>query len=567
MTGGLVPAGQARVRDPEQSAAERRTPAFSSRQVVALAVGVGVTLRVLQYAANRSLWLDEALVAPVIADRSFRELLHPGAWGALPPGYLWLSKLAVTLLGNNEYALRLIPLLAGVASVFLFLAVGRRYLTSGAVPLALWLFALSPFLIYYASEVKQYSTDVAVTLLLLLTVDRLRQRGLDGRGALIWWLAGTLAVVVSQAAVFIVGGATLTLIALSLRQREWGAVRGLALACAGWGVLFGVPYFLFVAQVGNSEYAQAFWRSGFMPMPPRSLADLAWFPDTFARVFRDPLGILDDRQTERGFYQAAAGMLAFIAGCVWMKNRRGDVFWLLIAPVLLTVLASALQRYPFGGDWASGGRVILFLVPIFLLLMAEGAEQLRRALRGSMRALAMAVIALLIIPPAAQALIAIPYGRAEIKPLLGYLRQHWQPGDRLYVHYDARHSFSYYAPRYGIAPSEYILGPCARFKPEAYLQALNAQRGAPRIWILFGGGVGAAGFNEQAFMLDFLDHFGTRLDDRVARGSALFLYDPRAPAPNAGSYLPRIPRIVASIEEGCALWGGEREDLYDSPRQ
>ena len=84
----------------------------------------------LRYAANRSLWLDEAYLTESILTYSARQLattdfLH---WQAAPVGFLLLEKLAVTLLGTGEHALRLVPLLAGVASVPLFYLVVRRSL-------------------------------------------------------------------------------------------------------------------------------------------------------------------------------------------------------------------------------------------------------------------------------------------------------------------------------------------------------------------------------------------------------------------------------------------------------
>ncbi|CAN5443870.1 hypothetical protein BH24GEM3_BH24GEM3_08660 [soil metagenome] len=538
-------------------AVARESMLLSPRFLILAALGFGVVLRLLQYAVNRSLWLDEALVLPSIIGRPLAELLNPGTWGALPPGFLFLSRLSTIVLGSSEYALRLVPLLAGLASMFLFLAVARRYVSAHALPLAMVLFALSPFLIYYASDVKQYSSDAAVTLLLLLVAFELRARGITAKRAVAWCLIGLAAAGMSMTALFVLIGVTGAMLVESIWRRDRRSAVALAAVVGAWALAFGVPYLLFVQGAGRNEYLQAFWISGFMPFPPQSLSDLSWFPSTFARLFRDPLGVFDDAAIARGYYQSAAGMLVFTAGVVWMVLRRRALLLMLLAPVAVTLVASGMRLYPFGGTGVTEGRVLLFLVPVFLLVMAEGAMQLHRRLGGRLKVVSIAVIALLILPPLAQALIAIPYGRIEIKPVLGYVQENWQPGDVMYVHYEVQHEFAYYAPRYDFQAGDFVIGPCARFEPTRYLDALSTHLGQPRLWVLFGSGVGPHEAYERRLMLDFLDHFGTRVDDQVALGSAVYLYDLRPTGEVKPNFTFRPLGFGYVREAGCAIWGGD----------
>src|SRR5881392_4485369 len=59
-------------------------------------IALGIVLRLARYLANRSLWLDEVLLARNILDRSFTGLLAPLDLNqAAPIGFLMLQKLAV----------------------------------------------------------------------------------------------------------------------------------------------------------------------------------------------------------------------------------------------------------------------------------------------------------------------------------------------------------------------------------------------------------------------------------------------------------------------------------------
>jgi len=146
-----------------------------SRMVIILiiiACLVGFFLRTYFYIINRSLWLDEAMLALNIVNRSFLDLLKPlDLDQAAPVGFLLLQKVAICLLGVRDYVLRIVPMLSGLLSIPLMYAVTSQYRQS-CVFFSLALFALSPKLIYYSSELKQYSTDVLASLLLLFIVPK-----------------------------------------------------------------------------------------------------------------------------------------------------------------------------------------------------------------------------------------------------------------------------------------------------------------------------------------------------------------------------------------------------------
>ena len=134
-----------------------------------LAVAVGVILRVWEYRDFRPLYLDENALLENIAGRAIFDFSHVLAQDQMaPPGFLVIERLLVHMPLDVRVTGRFFPLLCGIATVFLMRSAARRYLDRRAVPLAVGLLALGDHLLYYSSEIKQYSCDLMMALAALL---------------------------------------------------------------------------------------------------------------------------------------------------------------------------------------------------------------------------------------------------------------------------------------------------------------------------------------------------------------------------------------------------------------
>jgi hypothetical protein len=478
-----------------------------------LFVGVGAVLRLAQYLFNRSLWLDEAALASNILQRGYRDLLRPlDLHQAAPPGFLVLEKLAAQLLGPGELALRLLPLLAGLAALLLFRRAAARVLTPVGAALSVALFALGDPLIYYASELKPYAVDVAVALVLLNAA--LAFTGPAGSPA--WRPAALLAVFgaaapwLSYPSVFVLAGLGTTLTVSALVRRDRARLWALAGAGLVWAGSFLAVYRSSLQAASASSYLLLYWSPNFMPLPPRSLADLLWLPNRLGAVFGDPVG----------FVFRGLGVLAFLVGCAALYARRRDRLALLLSPLLFALLGSGLRKYPFYG------RLLLFLVPFLLLLVAEGADRIRSLTAPAAPSVGVILIALLLFHPASIAVrfLVHPRTREEIKPALSYVREKKASGDGLYVYGGAAPAFAYYASRYGFAPERTLIGNWRRVL-SAYRPDLEALRGGGRRWVLFAHTQAQDGSDEERPLLDMLDGLGRRLDSFRAPGASAHLYD------------------------------------------
>jgi len=484
--------------------------------------GLGLLARLAQYRANRSLWLDEAYLALNILQRDFKGLLQPLADNQIaPPGFLWAVKTATQLFGTGEPALRLVPLLGGLLSLWLMYRVARPVLGPGAALFATALLAWSQPLIYYASELKPYATDALAALVAYALVGPLLAPPATPTGALPSWrrvlalgLGSALLPWLSYPATFVLAGLGVALLGEPLWRREWSRLLRLAVLPLLWGLSLGLLYALVLRHGLANDFLRAFWHDFFAPFPPRSLTDLYWFPQSWFDFLVFAGGL--------PFYGLAT--FAWLSGAValWRERR---LTWLLalLLPLGLAVVASMLRLYPLYI------RVLLFAVPPTFLLIAAGTQTLYRALAAHSRLTAVLLVLLLLFHPFYRSLtvLASPWTTEEPRPVIQHIQEQWQPGDRIYVYHAAAPAFTYYAPRFGLNdPTLYQVGQVSNGNFNL-LRDDVARLPGTRVWFLFMHVHTFNGISEQAFILSELDQQWPRLDAFEAPGAAVFLYDLR----------------------------------------
>jgi hypothetical protein len=119
---------------------------------------------------------------------------------------------------------------------------------------------------------------------------------------------------------------------------------------------------------------------------------------------------------------------------------------------------------------------------------------------------------------------AAPKLREHIRPTMETLRGFRKDGDLVYVYYWAEHAVRFYAPKYGFAMSDFILGADHHDQPELYRAELDALRGNGRVWFLFSHVYENGDFNEREFILGYLDSIGDLSRAYNAPGTSVFLY-------------------------------------------
>jgi hypothetical protein len=473
-------------------------------------IALGSALRLRQFLTNRSLWFDEAALALNVIHRPFHGLWKPLDYhqGA-PIGFLLVEKLVSQLVGTGELALRLVPLLAGIAALFIFLPVARSYVSGKALPLALFLFALCSSVVYYSSEAKQYSSDALVSLLLLWVAARMVESPLTARQLFGFSAAGALAIWFSHPASVVLAGAGIAILLAAVAARDWRRVQQLAPILVAWAASFFLCYVVSLRSLGHDGILLNYWAQAFPPRSQSLLATLSWLSDKFIAAFGDPASVFP-----------ILGAAFFCAGCWHMMRRRTITLGLLATPLLVLLLASFVRRYPLQG------RLLLFITPILLLVISEGAMWAYEMIEPFSRLLGVVLVTLLLLRPAYLGVDAIVHPRHpdDIKPVIRYIETHQEPGDVYYVYYGARYQFAYYSERYPLPAGHMQMGADCGSDPTCYAANIEPLRGNPRTWIVLSHILIDNGIDEGRVLTDQLDSVGTRLQGFQASGARAFLY-------------------------------------------
>jgi hypothetical protein len=488
------------------------------RQLTWLIISFGILIRLVQYLSNRSLWADEAVLALNIINRSYLELAQPLDYeqGA-PIGFLFVEKVAIQLLGNNEFALRLFPLLAGIVSLFLFAKLLQICLLPIGRPIALVIFANLSYLIYYSSEVKQYSSDVAIALILLVLFLPVKEQKLSEHQFFIYSFMVVISIWFSHPAILVLGSLIARDILISFAQKNKLYITNKIVIYLLGLLSFALFYFISVQDLNNNETLMNSWEEAF----PSSIFDLIWFLDSFGKFFYKPLGF------EGGLDGLA--IVAFILGCFSYYYRNRIILISLMSPLLVTFLAASLHLYPFRS------RLVLFLTPLFIIIIAEGLSFLFN-LRDKKTPLILGylIAILLIFFPGIEAanIVLMPKVKEEIKPVITYVKNNEKPGDILYIYQRGIYQFKYYAEKYGYRDGDYIIGvddldrydgkELSAEEWERYKQDLDKLRGNQRVWLLFSH---ANRGSETKMIKDYLDRIGQQLDYFEAPGAFVYLYN------------------------------------------
>jgi len=423
----------------------------------------GVFLSLYQFVFNRSLWLDEAMLSLNIVSKTFEGLLHPLDRNQVAPiGFLFIEKLFTIIFGNNEYSLRIFPLLSFYVSIFLFYSFSRKLTKNKLVALAAAaFFSINLSLIYYSSEVKQYTTDILVCILILYNT--LNFNSSIKKSLILYTILGIFSIWFSNTAIIILFVCGLYVLHYEfIKKRNWNVF--LPILC--WIMSFFIYYLFFIHNHPTTGVMRSFWSDYFLPLNPLSKTFYVFIVRALIDIYsglmkHGPLWIFPTTIS--------------LAGIVFLiKEKKHKILYFLFTPIAVHLLISSLKLYPFDGC-----RLILYLLPLIILIYILGLFYACKFIRLPIIFLPLSVLVLFY--PIAK---NFPIEREEINKSIAYMASNLQKEDKIYVYYASIHAFEFYQKKYPkIINNEIICGKNHRKDPKKYNSEILKLKG--NVWLLF----------------------------------------------------------------------------------
>lgn len=309
-----------------------------------LIIFLGLLLRLINL--NQSFWLDEA--AQVIESlRPFREQFnlavdfHPPLFHLML--HFWLK------LGIGEVVVRMLPVSLGIGSIFLLYKIGQNLFNERTALAASLFLAVSPYHIWYSQEVRPYMLFVFLSLLATFFLIKKKWSG--------YIPATILLLYTNYFSVFVLIGQAV----FYLYNRK-NKIKPFILSITLSFLLF-LPWlpsmWRQITVAGGTAFAG--WKSVV------SVDPLKLLPLTLAKFL---IGKANFNNNWIYLGLLLPGMTASVASVIayLRKKMRNDVLLFLIIPLMTAFLVSIF--FPIVAP-----QRLIFLLPVFYLLVAAGAEK------------------------------------------------------------------------------------------------------------------------------------------------------------------------------------------------
>lgn len=423
---------------------------------------IGIAIRLYHYFFNRSLWLDEAMLSNNIISKNWIELLYPLDNRQIAPiGFIFVQKSMISLFGANELALRLFPLLTGIASIIIFYLLLKKIAGEKFAAAGIAIFILGKYLIFHATEAKQYGMDAFVYIVAFYYL-YFNPADFKNRGSIVVkGIIGAILIWFSHCSIFILTGIACGLAFEIIRNKNYKDIPGFTAMGSVWLVSFIVNYYLFLHDHSSRSIQEtAFLSEGYLPPHGSITGFIHWLLPMLKLSLVYPIAV-----NMSALYLA----ILFAAGLLYTFIFKEYKLFILGIPVLIHIALSILNLYPFGG------RFNLYMGAMIVIFIVLGLKLIATGLKFAGTPVVILLLLGLIIYPAKR--VFKPFNFEEIKPSLFYIQEHKSPDDVLYVHAASLPAFDFYRDRYSVG-SKIIRG---SFGIEA---EINALINLERVWIL-----------------------------------------------------------------------------------
>lgn len=319
---------------------------------------VAIGTCVYMYTVNRSLWVDEAMLAYSVSQRSLSNLTSQmlDMVQSAPVIYLYIVKVIITLFGDTELTLRIFSFISYLLVLVLSYFISGKLLKIKYPIIPVAFIAGLIIMMRYANEFKPYMTDAMVILAMLAVYSFYSQRIIKPALFVIFM---SVSLWFSNPVCFLIAAILLYEFFAGLKAKDLKQVKYSILAGVFVLASFIIYYFYWLKPLIDTGLMQEFWSwKHFRPLPSN---DFEWF--LLKRTIHEiilPLGYFGNL------------ILIVIVLCVplnifYFKNKYINIINLSL---FITLIVSWIKMYPIHD------RMCLFFYPLFSLLFFFYLSQL-----------------------------------------------------------------------------------------------------------------------------------------------------------------------------------------------
>lgn len=322
---------------------------------------IGVIIRTKILFLNNEPYQDFVSLAVNIL-KPYSQLFHSLDFAqAAPPFFMVISKFLVetfnpnNILEYNDFILRIIPYLAGVFSLPLFvILVQQMFKNKYLTWFSSFFFTFNYFYICYSLEFKQYSLETCMTVLLLLIFYNIDIKKDSIKKLLLISLFFAIIPWFSSISIIILIAGYIVLLISLIKEKYFNLSKILLLSLPLFISLI-LFYFFYLKNLSESYYCLTdYWKDYFLTF------------DNFMFLFKNSLSWFFPISINKDFYFYAfiiLNILFLIFNNGYKYNYKAK--FLCLFPIFLFLIISFLNFYPFYE------RFLLFLLPLLIILIFQ----------------------------------------------------------------------------------------------------------------------------------------------------------------------------------------------------
>jgi hypothetical protein len=426
-------------------------------------LAVGAIFRVWLWLQDRSLFIDEAMLANTLIQSSYGDLFtNLSNQVFVPPLFAVMQKLMLSL-SVTELSFRVFPLICSLISLVLFYRLIRRFTSHWSIAIIAGFLATGSLFLMQSVTGKQYSVDTMLTLLLLAMVTHTPLRRMGKLQVLFLSIVGAIFVWLSMPIIFAMSGVGIYLVQELIKEKGRAELWKVVSMGLAWSASFIIYYLIIISDQMGDDHIQNYHSAYFLTTDNFGQRMIGIYTSAIDKTVLGQLW---------GYLLTIAGLIG-----VWSTNRK--LLALLVVPVLITLLASGF------GHYSLIPRLTLFFIPLLYLIMAIGIEHLATKLHGWAKVtviLAITVTGLGMVQGHATFMYD-RYEQEELKDIFPELVTA-SKNDLVYVHHGAAPAFRFYNEHYPLWKTQITDFRIGKWEDDPSLAAeLLTEKGA--VWILF----------------------------------------------------------------------------------